>query len=149
MGSNSEILDSATLVVENAFVKIFIIQAESILILEWKFQITLAERKSGFLQALEIIKAYELRSWVVSNKNIYYVSPEEKSWIINEWLDLLNQSTLERSAIVCHENYDVLMSTWDLTSEVQQQFQKKGIIQHRVFMNFPNALNWLLSDMSN
>ncbi|GEO04007.1 hypothetical protein AAE02nite_16710 [Adhaeribacter aerolatus] len=130
--------------VENEFVLISLNLSESLLLLEWKRQISLAERQAGFLQALELTHQNGIKYWLISDLNIFFISPEEKRWILTDWIELASNSSILKLAVVVLEDYNVLMNSTDFTSRGQQQYQENGVIEHQVFMDFTSARTWLL-----
>ena len=136
-------------VIENNYVSISINLSESLLLLEWKRQITLQERISGFLQALSITHQHQIKYWLISDLNIFFISPEEKNWILTDWVEVASKSSILKLAVVCFENYDMLINGTDFTSQGQHQYQEKGIIEHHVFLDFTSARTWLLTKDEN
>jgi hypothetical protein len=137
--------DEATLVIEHNFVLITFYQPYSLLLLTWKRQISLEERKSGFLQALELIRQHQIQKWLVSDQNLLFISAEEKNWILTDWIELASQSPLLKLAVVSPGDYDHIIGNIGFTSEGQKQYQLQGKIEHRVFLDFSHAFTWVLN----
>ncbi len=137
--------DSAVKVFELDFVTIFLHSSESLLLLEWNRQINFIERKEGYLQAINFVCQYGVKSWLINAQHLYYISPEEKNWILTEWVEIASQSPLLKFAVVCYDNYNLLIDKTNFTRQEQMLFQKNGKIEYRVFMNFTCALPWILT----
>ncbi len=135
----------ATKVFELDFVTIFLHPAESLLLLEWKRQINFMERKVGYRQAIDLICQYGVKNWLINAQHLYYISPEEKNWILTEWVEIACQSPLVKFGVVCYDNYNLLIDKMNFTNHEQKLFQAKGKIDYRVFMNFTCALPWILT----
>ena len=135
--------------IDNDFVAISINLSEALLLLDWKRQISLQERQAGFLQALNLTHQHQIKYWLISDLNIFLISPEEKEWILTEWIELSSKSSILKLAVVCFDNYNLLINGTDFTSQGQQQYQKKGLIKHQVFMDFTSARTWLLAKDEN
>lgn len=133
---------------DNEYLTISIHRTESLLFLDWKRQISLSERKTGFLHALNLTYQYNINNWLISDLNIFFISPEEKDWLLTEWIELASKSPILKIAVVCSENYDLLINGNDFTSLGQKQYQNKGKIEHLVFMDFPIARTWIQTDLN-
>ncbi len=107
MDEHAHLLSAPNQIFKNSFVQISIYTPESVLLVKWEQQITLKQRKKGFLKALKFIKKYEIKNWLMNNENILFVTQEEKDWILTEWIGLLSQTSLEKAAIVYPDNYEL------------------------------------------
>jgi len=137
--------DVVTQVIEHDFVTITLYQARSLLLLEWKHQISFVERKIGFLQALDLTNQYQIKNWIASDQHLFFISPEEKNWLLTDWIVLVSQSPLLKLAVVYPEDYNYVIDTISFISQGQKQYQAKGKVELRTFNNFTSAFPWVLS----
>ena len=115
-------------IIENDFVIINLYEEDSIIFVGWKRQIVLEERKMSLLQALDLTNRYQVKNWIISDQNIYYLSSEEENWIFSDWVKIASRSFLEKISIVFQENYNMLIQTTDFTTQLQNQYMAYGFI---------------------
>ena len=115
-------------IIENDFVIINLYEEDSIIFVGWKRQIVLEERKMSLLQALDLTNHYQVKNWIISDQNIYYLSSEEENWIFSDWVEIASRSSLEKISIVFQENYNMLIQTTDFTTQLQNQYMAYGFI---------------------
>lgn len=131
---------------DNDFVTILLFNVPSLLILEWKRQITLPERQAGFTQALYFTNQRQIKYWLVDDLQLYIISPAEKAWILTEWIEVAVKSSILKLAVVCADYYPALMANTYFTEQGKAQYQCKSCIQHEVFTDYKSAFNWLFPD---
>ena len=131
---------------DNDFVVILFYEAQSLLILEWKRQITLPERRAGFIQALSFTNQYQAKYWLVDCLQVYAISEQEKDWLLTEWIAVVTQSPILKLAVVWPDFYPALMASMDFTHQIKEQYLAKGDIQHEVLMDYMSAWDWLFPD---
>ena len=133
-------------VFDNDFVSILIFDVQSLLILKWKRQINLAERKAGFMEALSFTNKHHLNYWLIDDLQLYVISQAEKTWVLTDWVEASTKSSILKLAVVCADDYSALMANTDFTQEGKEQYQAKGQIEHEVFTDYNTAYNWLLAN---
>lgn len=138
--------DPATLVVENNIYLISFYQPHSLLLLTWKRQISLEERKNGFLQVLALVGQHQIQKWIISDQNLLFISAEEKNWILTDWIAMAAQSPLLKLAVVSPGDYDHIIGNIGFTSEMQHKYQLVSNIELRVFLDFSHAFTWVLAN---
>ena len=84
-------------IIENDFVIINLYEEDSIIFVGWKRQIVLEERKMSLLQALDLTNHYQVKNWIISDQNIYYLSSEEENWIFSDWVKIASRSSLGKN----------------------------------------------------
>ncbi len=131
---------------EEDFVSIHFLASHSLLLLEWKRQITLEERKVGFRKALEITRKNGIRYWLIDDLQLSIITPEEKEWVLSEFQDEASQTTILKLAVVTPDFYPSLVANTEFTEKGKEGYQEKGMIQHEVFPDHSTAVNWLLSE---
>ncbi|WP_205502961.1 hypothetical protein [Rufibacter psychrotolerans] len=132
-------------VFETEFVSIFLDQSLKLLLLVWKRQITLAERKEGFLKGLELTRQHRLTAWLIDDLQLSIITPEEKEWVLTQFQEEASQTTIQKLAVVTPDFYPSLVANTEFTEKGKQGYQAKGIIQHEVFIDYSSALSWLLA----
>lgn len=134
------------LVLENEFVRITFFEAESLILLKWKRQIDFGERKEIFLWAYQFSKDRKVKNWLIDDEEIYIITTEERSWVENEWTEIVADSGIEKIAVyVPEEAYSVINTNTDFTKNAQQNYKQHGITEHEVFTDYDTALMWLRS----
>ncbi|WP_026463902.1 hypothetical protein [Adhaeribacter aquaticus] len=131
-------------VFENDFITILWAKDKSLFNLIWKRQITLTERKEGTLKAFSLTKELLIHYWLIDDLQLSYLSPEEKDWIIKEWIYLASTSPILKLGVVTTEYYPALLANTDFTQACKTLYQSISVIQHEVFIDYTTALNWLL-----
>lgn len=144
MDSMIPLQHNATIKIDEEFGAISLYEAESLILADWKRQVTFEERKACLLQALELIKQYQVKYLLINNHNIFYLSPAEKNWIACDWVESVSSSSLLKIGAVFFENYNMLINSINFTSQLQKLYKEKGKIQLRAFTNFPCAIAWIL-----
>jgi hypothetical protein len=127
---------------QNDFVSIIIFEAYSLLLLKWKRQITLPERKTGFLKGLELTNQHKIRFWLIDDLEIYLISEEEKAWILTDWVEVSSKSSILKLAVVSPDYYPSLVANTEFTGQGKEQYQATGEIRHEVFTDYTSALHW-------
>ncbi|NEM97128.1 hypothetical protein [Pontibacter burrus] len=134
------------LVLENEFVSITFFEAESLILLKWKRQIDFGERKEIFLWAYQFSKDRKVKNWLIDDEEIYIITTEERSWVENEWTEIVADSGIEKIAVyVPEEAYSVINTNTDFTKNAQHNYKQHGITEHEVFTDYGVALMWLRS----
>ncbi|KAA3437955.1 hypothetical protein [Rufibacter hautae] len=131
---------------DNDFVSIYLFGGHSLLVLEWKRQITLEERRVGFGQGLKITNQHQIRYWIIDDLQILIISPEEKNWVLTDWIAEASKSSILKLGVVCADYYPVLVANTEFTHQGKEQYETEGVIQHEVFTDYPSALSWLYPD---
>ena len=143
MDLNQLLKHNATIKIEEEFGAISLYEAESLILVDWKRQVAFGERKACLLQALELIKHYQVKYLLINDQNIFYLSQAEKNWIACDWIESASASSLLKIGVVFLENYNMLINSIDFTSQLQKLYKEKGKIQLRAFTNFPCAIAWI------
>ncbi|GGK71679.1 hypothetical protein ACD591_04925 [Rufibacter glacialis] len=128
------------------FVLITTEPVRSLLVLEWRRQITLQERKIGFGKALDLTREMSLLYWLIDDLQLSIITPEEKEWVLSEFQGEASQTSLQKLAVVTPDYYPSLVANTEFTEKGKQGYQAKGQIRHEVFIDHESALNWLLSE---
>jgi len=133
-------------VLENEFVKITLLETESCILIKWKRQIDFGERKEIFLWAYQFSKDRKVRNWLIDDEEIYIITTEERSWVENEWTEIVADAGIEKIAVYVPEDaYSVINTNTDFTKKAQQNYKHHGITEHEVFTDYSTALMWLRS----
>ncbi|WP_210465112.1 MULTISPECIES: hypothetical protein [Rufibacter] len=131
---------------DNDFVSILLFESRSLLVLEWKRQISLEERKVGFWKGLELTNQYQIKNWIIDDLQLYIISPEEKEWVITEWTTEASKSSILKLGVVCADYYPALVANTEFTDQGKEQYESKGVIEHEVFTDYTSALFWIYPD---
>ena len=127
---------SASLVyLNNDYATIYLHQELSLLILEWKRQINLSERIEAFLKGLELTQKYQIKNWLTDAQQTFFITQEEKNWILENWIPLITKTQLQKLAVVYSENYNSLMTYTEFTQKGKELYLKSGIIENEAFIN--------------
>ena len=146
MSKQLPIKESPLQLLDNDFVIILLFKVHSLLIVEWKRQITLPERRAGFMQALSFTNQHQVQYWLVDSLQDYAISPPEEDWLLSEWIGVVTQSSILKLAVVWPDYYPALMATMDFTHQIKKQYLSQGDIQHEVLTDYQSAWNWLFPD---
>lgn len=125
------------------FVSILVFEAYSLLFLKWKRQITLPERKIGFLKGLELTNQHHIRFWLIDDLEISIIREEEKAWILTDWVTESSKSSILKLGVVTPDFYPSLVANTQFTDTGKENYQATGTIQHEVFTDYTSALHWL------
>ncbi|MBB6612423.1 hypothetical protein H7F15_15355 [Pontibacter sp. Tf4] len=133
-------------VLENKLVTIVYAPAESCILLKWKRQIDLQERKETFLWAYHFSKERKVRNWLIDDEEIYIITSEEKRWVENEWTQIVADSGIEKIAVYLPEEaYNAIQTNTEFTRKAQQNYKHHGKTEHEVFTDYETAMLWLRS----
>ncbi|ALI97756.1 hypothetical protein [Rufibacter tibetensis] len=138
--------DSPQLVFHKEYVSIHLLEAQSLLLLEWKRQISMEERKVGFQEALAFTHKNQISRWLVDDLQLYIITAEEKEWILTQFQEEASKSPLLKLAVVTADFYPSLVVNTEFTEKTKEGYEAKGVIQHEVFTDYASALHWLLPD---
>ncbi|WP_026464968.1 hypothetical protein [Adhaeribacter aquaticus] len=138
--------DKTQQVFDNEFLSIQVISKKSLLILIWKRQITLNERKEGYTLALSITAKNNITFWLVDDLQLFFIGLEEMEWLATEWIETASNSSLLKVGVVSSDYYPALIANTEFTNSIGSQFQSRTKIQHEVFTDYITALNWLSPD---
>ncbi|MGV3638938.1 MAG: hypothetical protein ACO1NZ_00390 [Adhaeribacter sp.] len=114
----------------------------SLLTIFWKRQISLEERKTGFLWALEYSNSHQVRNWLIDDAEIFLITPAEKEWITYTWTKLVAGSCIQKIAVVTKVELPALESNARFTEDAQKQYAASGHTRHEVFTDYQMALAW-------
>jgi hypothetical protein len=129
-------------VLRNNYVSILYDRTASLLILKWKRQINLKERKSGFLWAYWFSCARSVANWLIDDEEIFLISPAEKEWVTHTWTRLVAKSPIQKIAVVTPASLPDLMTNVEFTESAQKQYETFGHTRHEVFTDYSLALTW-------
>jgi hypothetical protein len=133
-------------VLVNNFVSILYCSEKSLLIIKWKRQINLTERKEGFMWAYQFSCSHAVKNWLIDDEEIFLISPAEKEWITYTWTKLVASSEIRKIAVVTPIHVPGLMTNTQFTEEAQKQYTAAGHTRHEVFTDHDLALAWFEED---
>jgi hypothetical protein len=133
---------AAAAVLDNNCVSVVYQPEESLLIITWKRQISLAERKETFLWAYEFSCAHAICNWLIDDEEIFLITPAEKDWITHTWTQLVATSGIRKIAVVTPLHLPGLLSNLQFTAEAKKQYATFGHTRHEVFTDHQLARNW-------
>src|SRR5688500_207001 len=120
-----EILEDKTVVgmlFRNDFVEVRYEEAYSLVVIQWKRQITLNERQIGYKTAFEYIKGHQATSLLVNNEKIFLFTPQEKLWLsgaLNNWI---SETKIQKLALVTSDLYKNLTDLAEFIEEVKDMY---------------------------
>ncbi|MCX2741732.1 hypothetical protein [Pontibacter anaerobius] len=135
-------------VYQNGFVAMLYNAAHSLLIVKWKRQIDLEERKEGFLWGLDFSIKYNVKIWLIDDEEIFVITQQEQKWVENDWTEMVAKSGIRKIAVYHPDHYNSLMAFTDFTQRAQKNYQHHGATRHEVFTDMPTALKWLLTEQN-
>jgi len=133
-------------VFQTPYVSVLHDESEALLTIYWKRQISLEERKSGFLWALQYSCTHQVRNWLIDAAEIFLVTPAEKEWVTYTWTKLVAASGIQKIAVVAEISLPALEASTRFTQEAQKQYAAAGHTRHEVFTDHQVARAWFLEE---
>jgi hypothetical protein len=134
-------------VLGNNYVSILYHKEASLLIIKWKRQIDLDERKDGFMWAYRFSCSHAVKNWLIDDKEIFLITPAEKEWVTYTWTKLVATSDIKKIAVVIPGNLPYIISNVPFTQEAQKQYEASGETRHEVFTDYHLALTWFKEEL--
>ncbi|MER2997910.1 hypothetical protein [Pontibacter populi] len=132
-------------VLKNDFVTILLTDSD-ILIIKWERQIDFDERKQIFLWGLQFSVDNNVKNWLIDDEHIYIITSQEREWIENDWPPLAAEAGIPKIAVYIPEDFSSSQLTLtDFTERAQSHYERIGVTQHEVFIDYAIALTWLKS----
>lgn len=131
-------------VLENEAVIISHDEANNLIFLKWKRQITLEERQKTFLWAYGFSKTETVKNWLIDDQELYIITDEEKAWVTDIWTRLVASSGIEKIAVVTSDHFPNLQTNAPFTTAAQAKYRQHGTTEHEVFTETHLAYQWLL-----
>ena len=130
-------------VLQNDFVSVCYNRDYSLLILTWKRQVTIDERKEVFLWGYDFTIQNKVKNWLIDDEEIYMFTQEEKDWVENCWTELAAHAEIRKIAVYTPDHFNTLSTMTEFTSNAQKNYKHHGKTRHEVFTDYESALNWL------
>lgn len=130
-------------VLRNDCVSINLKKENALLEVKWHRQISYTERQETFLWAYDFSKRNSVKNWLVDDKALFLITPEEKDWVANTWTRLVSDSKIEKIAVVTSDHLPNLMANTEFTLVSQEKYKQHGRTEHEVFIDHQLAYQWL------
>ncbi|HEY4652277.1 MAG TPA: hypothetical protein VIG72_12730 [Pontibacter sp.] len=131
-------------VLHNDFVQVSYCEADSLLLIKWKRQVDLEERKEVFLWGHGFSKANGVKNWLIDDEEIFIITTKEREWIQDTWTKMAAEAGLEKIAVYLPEYFfNSIITLTDFTQQAQKNYQRHGTTQHEVFTDYEIALTWI------
>ena len=133
-------------VFRNDFVVVHYGESDSLLLIEWRRQVDLEERKEIFLWAYHFSIDQLVKNWLINDEEIFIITSQERKWINDTFTRLAAEAGIRKIAVYVPEYfYNSLLTMTDFTQDAQEIYKQLGVTEHEVFTDYNMALTWLRS----
>ena len=132
-----------TLLFQNDFIKITFEKKISLLSVEWRRQITFAERVIGYENAFKFMKELKVEAFLVNNEKLFIFSTLEKDWLAEVLQKWVTETNIKKFALITSDMYKNMTDLADYIRAMKNTSIMLKQIEHEFFIDVETARLWL------
>jgi hypothetical protein len=131
--------------IDEPFVKIDYEEASQSVVADWRGPIGRGPGyRSALDRSLELVKARGAKRWLGNMlESTGVMSPEDSSWLVNDWFPRLLATGAKRFAVVIPPQALAAMQLNRLKRDIDAEKESPDVFQNRYFDNLAEARAWL------
>ena len=132
-----------TILLQNDFVEIQIVEEVSLLTIKWKRQISFEERVIGYKEAYFYFKRFQIKNLLIDSKKVFLFTPVEKEWLYQAFNKWAPETQVKKIALITSVIYQNMSNLTEFATGLKKTLNLRGKIEHELFIDYETASLWL------
>lgn len=121
------------------FVHFEIDRGRRLLLLHWQGFVPSDDYREGLLEAIQISKQENIRSWILNTRRMKVIRQSDQDWTVNVWFPQFKQLGLEHLCILISEDIFNQMAISSMVAKMRPQLQNEP----QYFHELEAAYKWI------